>query len=115
VLDELIAAGHGLFAVVDVRPVRRGLDLLLEGVQELLGVRGGDHADENPGGGTSARHGCWLGVEDVGEAGPAAQVEVAGGDVDGVEVLQGLPKGQAEPGVVGDVVEDVGHVASPWF
>jgi hypothetical protein len=93
VLDELVAAGESLFAVVDVRPVGRGLDLFLEGVQELLGVRGGHHADEDAGGGASAGLGYGFGVEDVGEAGPAAQVEVAGGDVDGVEVLQGLAEG----------------------
>ncbi len=108
--DQLVASGEGFLPVMDVRPVGRGLHLLLERFEDLLGVRRGDHTDKDSGGGTVCLcSGRLLGVEDVGEAGPAAQVEVSGGDVDGVEVLEGFAQGQPEPGVVGDVVEDVWH------
>jgi hypothetical protein len=85
VRDELVASGQGTFPVVDVGAVLRRLDLVLEQVEQLLGVGGGHHPDQDPRGGSIGRDG--LGVEDVGQAGPAAQVDVAGGDVDGVEVV----------------------------
>ena len=112
VLDEAVAASEGLFTVVDVGAVGGRLHLVLQRVEQLLRLGRGDHPDEDPGGGAGSWRGGRFGVDDVGEGGPAAQVEVAGGHIDGVEVLQGVDQGQPEPGVVGDVVEDVGHC---WF
>lgn len=88
---------------MNVRAVRRPLSLLLQRLQQLLGIGRRHHPHQHSS--KRAIRQNRLGRQDVGEAGPPPEVEVASRNIDGVEVAQRVPQRVAQSTVIGEVVE----------